>query len=132
MKVPLRLCEDGFLGRLRPAELSLLLVVLYKTTFISDGRVQIKAGELQKLAGISRRAFFNSIRKLSAGKIIDDQVAGYLHDITLLPSKDWNLKYFVRQARAPRKRGGAEPPRTERGAFPQAGELKTLDLSKSM
>lgn len=45
MKVPLRLCEDGFLGRLRPAELSLLLVVLYKTTFISDGRVQIKAGE---------------------------------------------------------------------------------------
>lgn len=94
VKLPIALWDRGFLGQLRPAELSLLLTVFRMTNFTQGHRILARAREFRGVAGISPRAFFTAVHKLSEARIIEHKVLGKKHEIILRPPACWRLSSF--------------------------------------
>ncbi len=108
VKIPVALWDRGFLGQLRPAELSLLLTVFRMTNFTQERRILACAQKFCGVAGISPRAFFTAVHKLSEARIIEHKVLGKKHEIILRPPACWRLSSLQG-----RRRSASTSPRTE-------------------
>lgn len=102
VKIPLALWDAGFLPRLRPAELALLLAVFRLANFKREPQIHVRTAELCRVAGISRRACWSALHKLIEGRIIEHCHAGKGHQIVLRPPSSWWLSSFTGRDTIPR------------------------------
>jgi hypothetical protein len=91
LKLPRILLDGGYLARLKPTELALLLVILQRVNFCPGKPVEIRSTEVCGPAGISRRSFGHAIAKLSEGSLITAKLTGKGYEVRLQSPNHWQL-----------------------------------------
>jgi hypothetical protein len=96
VRIPNAFWDSGFFVRMRPAEISLLLAI-FRLASYGHGRRVIHAptSELCRTAGISPRAFWDAIRKLSEAQIIAARPVGKGYEILFQSPANWELTAFA-------------------------------------
>jgi len=119
VRIPNAFWDSGFLALMKPAEQSLLLAI-YRLASYGHGRRMIHStkSKLCLTAGISPRAFWDAIRKLSEAKIVAVFPKGKGYNISLLPPTKWDLTAFqarmVSNTNTSQTQIRATPPETDK------------------